>query len=183
LIAFFHGRIDEPDLMKILEERSRQNGDSSGPKPTPPGRELQNYVVREFLEGLYGMENVLRDSAYSPRVFEQALLGEFSPVRLANETQRAFVAGRRTATATGFQLFELLRLIENLSPRDEKKREPAWFAATRERATEQLLSVVRAASARTGFRESCNATPFQELVIALLKPNTAARWRAAIEQQ
>jgi hypothetical protein len=148
----------------------------------PPGRELQNYVMRDFFEALYGMEELLRDSAYSPRVFEQALLGEFSPVRLANETHRAFVAERRTATATGFQLFALLRLVENLSPREEKQREPAWFAETRDRAMEQLLSVVRAASVHPRFRESCAAAPFQKLVTALLKPNTADRWRDAIKQ-
>jgi hypothetical protein len=82
--------------MNLLIERSRQQETCSGTALAPPGRELQNYVVREFLEGLYGMEDTLHNSAATPRGFEQALLGEFSPVRLANETQRAFAAGRRT---------------------------------------------------------------------------------------
>jgi len=183
LLAYFHGRIDEEDLMNLLIERSRQQETCSGTALAPPGRELQNYVVREFLEGLYGMEDTLHNSAATPRGFEQALLGEFSPVRLANETQRAFAAGRRTPTATAFQLVELLRLIENLTPRDEKKPETIWFAGTRERSMEQLLRVVRTASTHIEFRESCNAAPFQELVNSVLKPNTAARWWAAIEQR
>jgi hypothetical protein len=183
LLAYFHGRIDEEDLMNLLIERSRKKETDGGAALAPPGRELQNYVVREFLEGLYGMEDLLRDSTASPRVFEQALLGEFSPVRLANETQRAFAGGRRTATATGFQLVELLRLVENLALRDEKKRAPAWFAETQKRSLEQLLRVVGAASARAEFRASGNAAPFRELVAAVLKPNTAARWWAAIDQR
>jgi hypothetical protein len=181
LLAYFHGRIDEEDLMNLLIERSRPQETCNRTALAPPGRELQNYVVREFLEGLYGMEDMLHNSAATPRGFEQALLGEFSPVRLANETQRAFAAGRRTPTATAFQLVELLRLIENLTPRDEKKPKAIWFAGTRERSMEQLLRVVRAASTRNEFRESCKATSFQELVNSVLKPNTAARWWAAIE--
>ena len=183
LLAYFHGRIDEEDLMNLLIDRSRQKERGSGAALTPPGRELQNYVMREFLEGLYGMADVLRDSTASPRIFEQALLGEFSPVRLANETQRAFADERRTATATGFQLVELLRFVENLALRDEKKREPAWFADTRERSLEQLFRVVRAAATRAEFCESCNAPPFRELVAAVLKANTAVRYWAAVEQR
>jgi hypothetical protein len=183
LLAYFHGRIDEEDLMNLLIERGRRKEAGEESPLTPPGRELQNYVVREFLEGLYGMEDVLRDSTASPRIFEQALLGEFSPVRLANETQRAFAGGRRTATATGFQLVELLRLVENLTPRDPKKREPKWFADTRERSLEQLMSVIGTAGARAVFRESCNSAPFREFVQATLKPATAARWSAAIDQR
>jgi hypothetical protein len=168
--------------MTLLIERSRQQNGGSDTTLIPPGRELQNYVVREFLEGLYGMEDMLRDSTASPRIFEQALLGEFSPVRLAEETLRAFNAGRRTSTATGFQLLELLRLIENLAARDQKTPAPAWFAETQERSLEQLLRFVCVASGRPEFRESCNAAPFRELVTTVLKRGTAARWQAAIEQ-
>jgi phosphatidylserine/phosphatidylglycerophosphate/cardiolipin synthase-like enzyme len=183
LLAYFHGRIDEEDLMNLLMERGRQKEAGQQAALAPPGRELQNYVVREFLEGLYGMEDVLRDSTASPRIFEQALLGEFSPVRLANETQRAFASGRRTATATGFQLVELLRLVENLAPRDQEKHEPNWFAATRERSLEQLLRIVGTAGVRAEFRESCDAPSFREFVQTVLKTETAARWWTAIEQR
>lgn len=180
LLAYFHGRIDEEDLMNILMQRRQRKESGEDTSPTPPGRELQNYVVREFLEGLYGMDDALHDAMSSPRVFEQALLGEFSPVRLAGETQRAFAAGRRTATATGFQFVELLRLVENLSPRDSKSPEPKWFADTRDRSLEQLLRIVGTAGARAEFRESCNAPTFRELVNTVLQPATAQRWWAAI---
>jgi hypothetical protein len=182
LIKYFRGDFDPREGKQPPESEGPNEGRDKSKTRIPPGRELQNYVVRDFLESLYGMEGVLRDSAYSQRAFEQALLGEFSPVRLAQEIQQAFVARRRTATATGFQLFEVLRVIENLLPRDEKNREPAWFADTRDRAMEKLLGVVRDASAHSGFRESCNAAAFRKLVTALLKPNTAARWRIATEQ-
>jgi hypothetical protein len=182
LLAYFHGRISDDDLMNLLMERARQEEGGRGAVPRAPGCELQNYVVREFLEGLYGMEELLRASVTSERAFEQALLGEFSPVRLASETQRAFAAGRRTPAATGFQLLELVRLVENLDPRNEKKPEPVWFAKTQERSLEQLLRIVSVASVRTEFRESCKAAPFRELVSVALKSSTAARWWAAVEQ-
>lgn len=180
LLAYFHGRIDEEDLMNLLIERGRQKETGGGTALRPPGRELQNYVMREFLEGLYGMEDALRNATTSPRFFEQALLGEFSPVRLAQEIQRAFAGGRRTATATSFQLIELLRLIENLAPHEAKKRAPKWFAQTREHAVEQLLRIVRATATRREFRESCRVASFRDLVRVRLKTKTAARWWAAI---
>lgn len=183
LLAYFHGRIDEEDLMDLLIERFRQSEHDGIPVGIPPGRELQNYVIREFLEGLYGMKDVIRDSMNSPRIFEQAMLGEFSPVRLANETQRAFADGRRTATAMGFQLVELVRLVESLDLRDGSKGEPTWFTETRERSLDQLLRVVRTAAVRAEFRDRCNAQPFRELVAAVLQPGTATRWWAAMEQQ
>jgi hypothetical protein len=70
--------------MNLLIERAAQKPDGRT-VPIEPERELQNYVVREFLEGLYGMADLLRHSAVGERTFEQAMLGEFSPVRLANE--------------------------------------------------------------------------------------------------
>ena len=180
LLAYFNGRIDEEDLMNILMQRRQRKESGEVTSPPPPGRELQNYVVREFLEGLYGMEDTLRSAMSSPRVFEQALLGEFSPVRLAGETQRAFAAGRRTATATGFQFLELLRLVENLTAPDSKSPEPEWIADTRDRSLEQLLRIVGMAGARPEFRESCNAPTFHELVNTVLRPATSRRWWAAI---
>ncbi len=180
LLAYFHGRIDEEDLMDLLIARGRKKEGANGSGLEPPGRELQNYVVREFLEGLYGMEDVLRDAAASPRMFEQALLGEFSPVRLATEIQSAMRNGRRTATAAGFQLVELIRLVDNLAARGPKQREPSWFASTRGRTLEQLMKVVASASGYDNFRDSCNTPPFREFVGGLLEPETAAKWWAAM---
>jgi hypothetical protein len=183
LLAYFHGRIDEDDLMSILIERRRKKVEGQEAASTPPGRELQNYVLREFLEGIYGMEEVMHESTESPRIFEQALLGEFSPVRLATETQHAFCGGRRTPTAAGFQFVELLRLVENLAPRDDKKPEPAWFGETRERAMDQVLQVVGSAAKRTEFRDNCGTPVFLEFVEAVLKSKTASRWRDAVARQ
>ncbi len=184
LLAYFHGRIDEEDLMSILLERGRQQSAGQIVELAPPGRELQNYVVREFLEGLYGMEEVLRESAASQRVFEQAMLGEFSPVSLANETLKAFVNHRRTATATAFQFVELLRLIENLSHRNStvvKKQPPDWFNETRERSLTNLFSMVRTAAARSDFYHACSVEPFRKLVTGLLSKNSTHRFWTSIE--
>jgi hypothetical protein len=180
LLAYFHGRIDEEDLMDLLIERGRQKEAGDGTAFDPPGRELQNYVVREFLEGLYGMEEVLRDASASPRMFEQALLGEFSPLRLATEIQSAMRNGRRTATAAGFQLVELIRLVERLEARNPKQRE-AWFASTREKTLEELMKVVSSASGVQNFLDNCNAPPFREFVRGVLGSETATKWWAAME--
>jgi hypothetical protein len=182
LLAYFHGRIAEDDLMSLLIERARLK-DTGGVADAPtPGRELQNYVVREFLEGLYGMEDVLRSSTSSPRIFEQALLGEFSPVSLATQTQLAFAGGRRTPTATAFQMLELLRLVENL-PQPDEKDALSWFLTTRERCIEQLLKIVQVASSRSEFCESCRADAFQKLIQSVLKPKTAKCWLGAIQNK
>ena len=180
LLAYFHGRIAEDDLMSLLIERARLNDTGGAANLPSPGRELQNYVVREFLEGLYGMEEVLRSSTSSPRIFEQALLGEFSPVSLATQTQLAFAGGRRTPTAMAFQMLELLRLVENL-PQPEDKTVPTWFASTRQRCIGQLLNIVEVASMRAEFRESCCAAAFQQLIQSVLKPMTAKRWLVAVQ--
>jgi hypothetical protein len=183
LLAYFHGRISEDDLMNTLLERARQLRTGIQVQCEPPGRELQNYVMREFLEGLYGMKDVLRSSASAPRVFEQALLGEFSPVRLGTEVQRAFFAGRRTCVATGFQLVELLQLIDSLEFRDNFRPVPEWFNETRERSLEQLLRVVSVASDRPEFRETCLSLSFRGLVNKLLSAKTAGLWWATFEQR
>jgi hypothetical protein len=183
LLAYFHGRISDDDLMSLLLERARQRATGIVAQLEPPGKELQNYVMREFLEGLYGMKDVISGATSSARVFEQALLGEFSPVRLGTEVQRAFFAGRRTCVATGFQFVELLQLIDNLEFPDKPGPVPAWFAATTERSLEQLIRIVGVASSRPDFRASCTSPTFRGLVNTILSAKTAARWWAAVRQQ
>jgi hypothetical protein len=183
LLAYFHGRISDDDLMSLLLERARQRATGIVAQLEPPGKELQNYVMREFLEGLYGMKDVISGATSAARVFEQALLGEFSPVRLGTEVQRAFFAGRRTCVATGFQFVELLQLIDNLEFPDKPGPVPAWFAATRERSLEQLIRIVGVASSRPDFRASCTSPTFRGLVNTILSAKTAARWWAAVRQQ
>jgi hypothetical protein len=174
LLAYFHGRIDEEDLMNLLIERAAQKpGERTAPIELE--RELQNYVVREFLEGLYGMADLLQHSAVAERTFEQAMLGEFSPVQLANAVKLSYAGRRRTPTATAFQLLELLRLIENLSP-PATKPIPSWFHSICERAIEKLLLIASEAAKFPEFREKCQATGFAELVSTVLKQNTAQRW-------
>jgi hypothetical protein len=177
LLAYFHGRIDEEDLMNLLLERAQRKNEQTS-TTFAPGRELQNYVVREFLEGLYGMTDLLQQSCGSERSFEQALLGEFSPVRLANETKRAFETGRRTATATAFQILELLHLIDTLSP-DSNGSSPAWFHKVRNRAMDKLLLIAGEAAKSKAFAEQCKTASFRELTAQVLKATTAERWIAA----
>jgi hypothetical protein len=182
LLAYFHGRISDDDLMSLLLERARQRATGIEAQIEPPGKELQNYVMREFLEGLYGMKDVISGATSAARVFEQALLGEFSPVRLGTEVQRAFFAGRRTCVATSFQFVELLQLVDNLEFPDKLGPVPAWFATTRERSLEHLIRIVGVASSRPDFRASCTSPTFRSLVNTILSAKTAVRWWAALQQ-
>ena len=65
----------------------------------------------------------VKKSGESPRAFEQALLGDFSPTRLAEEVLRAMRSGRRSPTATAFQLVELLHLVGQLEVTDGEPRQ------------------------------------------------------------
>ena len=166
--------------MDLLVERSRHMAPgSTQPSPTP-NRELQNYLIREFLESLYGMESVLRGASKSERAFQQALLGEFSPVRLGRVTLAAFMDGRRTATATAFQLVELLRLVDKLSPEQDGAPPPDWLSAIRGKATVQLLHYVSTAAGTVGFRGCCNAASFRDFVAAVLEARTVTAWKKAV---
>jgi hypothetical protein len=183
LLAYFHGRISDDDLMSQLIERARQKALGIEVRFEPPGRELQNYVMREFLEGLYGMKDLIRDAETGERMFEQALLGEFSPVRLATEVQRAFFAGRRTSVAAGFQLVELIQLTDSIEFRGNPGPLPPWFSAIRERSLVQLMRIVCVASTRPDFRASCTSPTFRRLVNTLLSATTADQWWTASAQQ
>ena len=106
LLAYFHGRISEEDLIELLERRAADavaGGRPTTPPDSEPLRQLQSYLLRDFVESLYGLADTLRQSTRSPRAFEQALVGDFSPVSLAEQVLQASRTGRRSPTAAAFQ--------------------------------------------------------------------------------
>ena len=117
LLAYFHGRISEEDLIEFW---SRQVAKTLTGVPAPTLqeaerlRQLQSYLLRDFVESLFGLAETLRQSMRSPRAFEQALVGDFSPVSLAEQVLQAFRAGRRSPTAAAFQFVELIRVVAGL---------------------------------------------------------------------
>ncbi len=115
LIAYYQGRITWEELFPDpLEDQLRiddgaELDQSNGVDTT----RIQSYIVREFVEALKGITDDLRAAAQSPKAcMRLALLGSVSPVALAHRVLQAAEAGQRTATATGFQLVEILGCLD-----------------------------------------------------------------------
>jgi hypothetical protein len=170
LLAYFHGRIGEDDLLMLLEKQAAQLADSVGVVPGSPPADLQNYLIREFVESLYGLKDTLNAALYSPRALETALLGEFSPAALAEHVLTALRAGRRSATAAAFQFTELVRVVVGLPPgTTEADQEP--LAGILQRAVDRLMRLVS---------QAANLPPF---VSALRDPHFTAYVRASLPRE
>lgn len=175
LLAYFHGGIGEDDLLALLEQRARQSEDSGSEMIEGPSADLQNYLIREFVESLYGLEDTLRAASYSPRALETALLGEFSPAALGERVLTALRAGRRSATAAAFQFAELLRVVAGIplatSDADQKALEDV-----RHRAVDRLLGLVGQAALVCSFARTLQDPRFAAYVRASLPKELAARF-------
>lgn len=182
LLAYFHGRISEEDLIELLEKRAAQ-ASLTGQSPTPEEaerlRQLQSYLLRDFVECLFGLSESLRNSMRSPRAFEQALIGDFSPVSLAEQVLQAFRSGRRSPTATAFQLVELIQVVAGLSLDSQEglsDSEIVGLEEARSRSLSKLLAVTKNAAERTDFRQTCCDTDFTRYVAASLPGSIVKEW-------
>jgi hypothetical protein len=175
LLAYFHGRIGEDDLLALLEQRARQ-AEAGGPETNEgPPADLQNYLIREFVESLYGLEDTLKAALYSPRALETALLGEFSPAALAERVLTALRAGRRSATAAAFQLAELLRVVVGL-PLGTSDADQRELEEVRSRAVDRLLGFVGQAAPVSAFAGAVRDPHFAAYLRASLPRQFAARF-------
>jgi hypothetical protein len=183
LLAYFHGRIGEDDLLLILEQRALKDDREGASRPdSSPQVELQNYLIREFVESLFGLQDVLAAASFSPRALEQALLGDFSPASLGEQITQAFRAGRRSPTATAFQLTELLRVVSGLSPSNThaiSDDERNSIEDVKERGVVRLLSLVEISGKNKLFAEACKDGHFKRFVRSSLPANIAARFFSA----
>ena len=157
LLAYFHGRITEEDLIELLERRAAQELIGVVPptlQETERLRQLQSYLLRDFVESLFGLADTLRQSIRSPRSFEQALVGDFSPVSLAEQVVQAFRAGRRSPTSAAFQFIELIRVVAELhlegeEPLSQGEREA--LEEVRVSGIARLLALARGTRGTGGF--------------------------------
>lgn len=182
LLAYFHGRISEEDLLELLEQRAAQalTGEQA---PTAQEaerlRQLQSYILRDFVESLFGLAETLRQSMRSPRAFEQALVGDFSPISLAEQIIQAFRAGRRSPTAAAFQFVELIRVVSGLQLEGEEavlEGEREALDEVRARGIARLLVLAGTAVEREDFRQTCSDRDFSRYVTASLPPRLAKQW-------
>ena len=186
LLAYFHGRISEEDLIELLERRVRQvltGGHAPTPQENERLRQLQSYLLRDFVESLFGLADTLRQSVRSPRAFEQALVGDFSPRSLAEQVLQAFRAGRRSPTAAAFQFVELIRAVAGLQleadePLCEAEREV--LEDVRAQGLARLLVLATGAAERPDFRHACEDNDFSRYVMASLPPPVALQWANAV---
>jgi hypothetical protein len=172
LLAYFHGRIGEDDLLALLEQRAQQAEDVGAGANEGPPADLQNYLIREFVESLYGLEDTLKTALYSPRALESTLLGEFSPAALAHRVLAALRSGRRSATAAAFQFAELVRVVARLPTGTD---DADAIAEVRRRAVDRLLGFVEQAAQIAAFAGSLRDPHFAAYVRASLPRELAVR--------
>jgi hypothetical protein len=186
LLAYFHGRISEEDLIELLERQAAQAA-VVGHSPTLEEAarlcKLQSYLLRDFVESLFGVVDMLRQSMRSPRAFELALIGDFSPVSLAEQILQALRAGQRSPTAAAFQFVELLRVVAVVQPEEPEPLSPGEQRALEEvraRGLACLLSLVRSACESTSFRTSFSNIDFSRYITASLPPPIAKQWASLV---
>jgi hypothetical protein len=188
LLAYFHGRISEEDLIELLERRAAE-ALTGGQTPTPQGaehlRQLQSYILRDFVESLFGLVDTLRQSIRSPRAFEQALVSDFSPVSLAEQVLQAFRGGRRSPTAAAFQFVELIRVVAGLQLEGEEplsQGEREALDEVRARGLARLLALAGSAGEREDFRRACKDSDFSRYVAASLPLPLANQWASVVRK-
>src|SRR6202035_1879669 len=159
-------RISEEDLIELLERQAAQAavvGHSLTLEEAARLCKLQSYLLRDFVESLFGVVDMLRQSMRSARAFELALIGDFSPVSLAEQILQALRAGQRSPTAAAFQFVELLRVVAAVQPEEPEPLSPVEQRALEEvraRGLACLLSLVRSACESTSFQPSCSNSDF-----------------------
>ncbi len=103
-------------------------------------RRILSYFIRRFVQALPGMEAEIRRACYSPVALDVALRGPRSPLQLAREAVaglgRPQAGVRKTPTAVGFQLVEILAVLrrcrESLAePRLQERFDPVLLQCRR----------------------------------------------------
>jgi hypothetical protein len=189
LLAYFHSRISEEDFIELLDQRAAQ-ALAGALAPTPQEaerlRQLQSYLLRDFVESLFGLAETLQQAMRSPRAFEQALVGDFSPVCLAEQVLQAFRAGRRSPTAAAFQFVELLQVVAKLqfeSQADLSNGEQEALEEVRTRGLTRLLALAASAAERQDFRQTCCDRDFARFVMASLPVPLAKQWGSIFREE
>ena len=116
LISYYQGRIAWEQLFPDPEAGGPscdQNTISPAPASGVDKSRIQSYQIREFVEALAGLNQDLRSATQSEPAMRLALLGPVSPFALGQTIIDAVVAGRRTPTAAGFQLVEILACLQS----------------------------------------------------------------------
>ena len=145
---------------------------------------MQNYIVREFVETLFGLVDTIRDSARSPRSAEQALMGDLSPISLGEQVIQAFMAGRRSPAAAAFQMVELIGAVGGVQWLEEQVKtasDRAPYEQLRRRTLDRLFKVLSQAATREGFRDVLRDGDFKIYVQSTLASPLFGRWESFVK--
>jgi hypothetical protein len=113
LLAYYQGRIAPEDIYPPPpgedDSHSKLITPNIAGKSEVDTSRIQSYQIREFVEALKGINDDLASAALATEAaMKHATCGELSPVALAREIFRAAHERRRSPTAAGFQLVEIL---------------------------------------------------------------------------
>ena len=149
LLAYYQGRIEWEELFPDEAEDAIDCLDkhtTAADASEVDTSNIQSYQIREFVEALRGIRDDVRACPVSEAAMRLALLGPVSPVALGREVLRAVREKKRSAVAGGFQLVELLTLLDEAKGFDvNEPLRKAWHAQLREASTtiDGLLSEIR----------------------------------------
>lgn len=120
LLSYYQGRISYEELFPPKDEV--KDGDPGGEEQLPSEVDtsrIQSYQVREFVESLDGLREDLRKAAGAERSMRLALLGPVSPVALGRMVRNEVRLGRRSPTAGGFELLELISCLNECQDHEQ----------------------------------------------------------------
>jgi hypothetical protein len=116
LLAYYQGKIkaediyppppDDPDVAPVTSHSEDANDSMVDTA------RIQSYQIREFVEALQGILDDLHSAAQGTEIaMKYAILGHVSPLALARQVIQAVREHRRSSTAAGFQLTEILSCL------------------------------------------------------------------------
>jgi len=127
--------------------------------------------MREFVEAITGVrKHLMEGEMRTAGAIRLELLGPISPLALARAAIAAENSGQRSATATAFQLAELLTCVRDAKARDMPEPVRAdWLAALREAETE-MHAAMRTLAVKLGPRSAFERAYRQTLAVMPAKP-------------
>lgn len=168
MLAFFLGRLAFEDAWPAPhdEEAPGEAASVVTAEPCVDTSEIVSYQIRLFVEALPGIRQSLRSCRATEMAIRQALLGPISLVALARTIVEAVHEGRRSATAGGFQLVELLACLEEVANDEvEARLAEAWTRACADARAELVMHLH---AIREGDGALAPATPFDRYAVTVL---------------
>jgi hypothetical protein len=149
LLAYYQGRIAPEDIYPPPpgegDDAEKSSTTNSANESAVDTSRIQSYQIREFVEALKGINDDLRSASLATEVaMKHAVHGELSPVALAHEVIRAVHDQRRSPTAAGFQLVEILTCLTKAEQFDVSPNHKTAWRNCLDRAREEITPLLSA---------------------------------------